>query len=287
MHPAEAPAFHPQTSLPPPAPRGRTCWSEPYLVVHICDVHAVEDVVPEVVTQHPPQDVEGDVGPGVWGHTCPTACRPPHSPAHCAWPRGPGEGLHGPATSQLLPRAGAGSAMGPGLLHTWVSATAAWWGTKACGSKHRRAAQDTGHGATGQRAHGPCVLSNYSIVYVNYLLNGDVYLKSRRSQKGRDALGPTPPDPRGPPARAGCPAAAPTWRAPCETRRRRWARSSTTSPSSRAEARTRPVFKMENDDRQPQQRRRAGAQPATEGAAGLQKLNRNSPVPRTGITDAR
>lgn len=34
-----------------------------HLVVDVCDVHAVEDVVLEVIPQDPPQDVEGDVGP--------------------------------------------------------------------------------------------------------------------------------------------------------------------------------------------------------------------------------
>lgn len=179
MHAAEAPACHLQTPLPPPAPRARTGRSEPHLVVHICDVHAVEDVVPEVVAQHPPQDVEGDVGPGAWGRACRTARRgpppaaahrPPHSPAHCAVATRAGS-AGGPACST------------PGLLPQLPGGEAT-----ACGSKHQCAAQDAGHGAAGQRAHGPCVLSDFSIVYVDYLQNGDVYLKNRRSQKGRDAL---------------------------------------------------------------------------------------------------
>lgn len=40
-----------------------TTCREPYLVVHVCDVHAVEDVIAKVAAQHPPQDVEGDIGP--------------------------------------------------------------------------------------------------------------------------------------------------------------------------------------------------------------------------------
>lgn len=33
-----------------------------HFIVYVCDVHAVEDVILEVVPQYPPQDIEGDVG---------------------------------------------------------------------------------------------------------------------------------------------------------------------------------------------------------------------------------
>lgn len=34
-----------------------------HFVIYVCDVHAVEDVVFEVVLQDPSQDVKGNVGP--------------------------------------------------------------------------------------------------------------------------------------------------------------------------------------------------------------------------------
>lgn len=33
-----------------------------HFIVYVCDVHAVEDVILEVVPQYPPQDIEGDIG---------------------------------------------------------------------------------------------------------------------------------------------------------------------------------------------------------------------------------
>ena len=53
-----------------------------YLVIDVRDVHAVKDVELEVIPEHPPQDVEGDVGPraterGPWeSHPAPARLRP-------------------------------------------------------------------------------------------------------------------------------------------------------------------------------------------------------------------
>jgi len=35
-----------------------------YFVVYVGDVHAVEDVILEIVPQYPSQDIKGNVGPG-------------------------------------------------------------------------------------------------------------------------------------------------------------------------------------------------------------------------------
>lgn len=34
-----------------------------YLIINVCDVHAIKDVKFEVISQHSSQDIEGDVGP--------------------------------------------------------------------------------------------------------------------------------------------------------------------------------------------------------------------------------
>ena len=59
-------------------------------------------------------------------------------------------------------------------------------------------------------------------------------------KKGGESWAPTSLQPRVPGAEPGRGTHRRTWRVPCERRRRRWARSSTTSPFSRLEVQTRP-----------------------------------------------